>query len=71
MSNHKTNGILLAKQMFIEDLKQDQDFIEFKKRARTNDGTSYGTIIAAYKVFIIELGLTAENLISSYQKSLK
>jgi hypothetical protein len=75
MSNHKTNGLQLAKQQFFEDLKNDPDFIEHKQNACRNQksiGFSYGTMVAGVNVYVLNIITpSSETLISQFLKHLK
>lgn len=74
MCNHKTNGLLLAKKQFLEDLKTDKDFIEHKQNAHFDKsyGLSYGTMVAGVNHYVLNLvGPTSEKIISQFLKSLK
>lgn len=74
MCNHKTNGLMLAKKQFFEDLKTDKDFLEHKERAFYDKsyGYSYGTMVAGVNIYVLNIiTLSSEILISQYLKSLK
>jgi len=70
--NYKANGILLAKEQFIVDLQNDNDYIEFKKRCEyqfniNNYTGSYGVVNASNNKFVIDsIGDTCESLVSNY-----
>lgn len=75
MPNCKTNGLMLAKKQFFEDLKNDKDFIEHKQNAcrnQKNIGFSYGTLVAGVNVYILNIITpSSETIISQYLKSLR
>ena len=72
MPNCKTNGLMLAKQVFFEDLKNDKDFIEYKERTKLEQGYSYGTLIAGANHYVLNLvGPSSQTIISQFLKSLK
>ena len=70
----KTTQLLLAKQQFIEDLKQDEDFIAFKERALAPMKDlyySYG-VVTAYNDFVLTRKTpNSETLLLNYLKSFK
>lgn len=74
MPNGKTNGLMLAKKQFLEDLKTDVDFLEHKERAYYDKsyGFSYGTMVAGVNTYVLNIITpSSETLISQYLKSFK
>ena len=74
MPNGKTNGLMLARKQFLEDLKNDKDFLEHKEKAYYDKsyGLSYGTLVAGVNVYVLNIITpSSEKLISSFLKSLK
>jgi len=70
MSNYKYHGIKDAKKQFIQDLQQDDDYIEYKKRCMMDNYMSYGCVTANLNVYLLnEVGPTSESLIANYLKS--
>lgn len=71
-TNHKTLGIMDAKKQFIQDLYQDKDYIEYKKRCMIDHYTSYGCVTANLNVYLLnQIGPTCETLIADYTKEIK
>ena len=70
----KTNQLLLAKKQFIEDLKQDEDFIAYKERALApmkNLYYSYG-VVTAYNDFVLcRRTPNCQTLLTHFLKNLK
>ena len=72
--NYKNKGLTLAKKQFLEDLKQDKDFIEHKENAYFDKscGFSYGTMVAGVNVYLLNIITpSSETLISQFLKHLK
>lgn len=70
--NYKNKGLTLAKQQFLEDLKQDIDFIGYRERTKPEDGYTYGTLIAGRNCYILNMiGTSSENIIINFLKHLK
>ena len=70
----KITQLLLAKKQFIEDLKQDEDFIAYKERALApmrNQYYSYG-VVTAYNDFVLSRKTpNSQTLLLNYLKSFK
>jgi hypothetical protein len=70
----KMTQLQLAKKQFIEDLKQDQDFIAYKERALApmkHMYYSYG-VVTAYNDFVIcRKTPNCQTLLLNYLKSVK
>jgi hypothetical protein len=74
MCNYKTNGLMLAKKQFLEDLQNDKDFLEHKEKAYYDKsyGFSYGTMVAGVNVYVLNIITpSSQTLISQFLKSLK
>jgi len=62
-------NLTLAKEQFFKDLKEDQDFIQFKKRCKQADGTTYGVVVTGVKAYTINLReLSSRALISRFKR---
>ena len=70
----KMTQLLLAKQAFIEDLKQDEDFIAYKERALAPMKDlyySYG-VVTAYNDFVLSRQTpNCQTLLTHFLKNLK
>jgi len=72
MSNHKNYGLMVAKRQFLDDLYQDNDYLEYKKRCMIDSYTSYGCVTANLNTYLLnEVGPTCETLIAEYMKEIK
>lgn len=70
----KTTQLLLAKQQFIEDLKQDEDFIAFKERALAPMKDlyySYGVVTAYNDYLLSRKTPNCQTLLLNFLKTLK
>ena len=70
--NKKTNGIISAKQQFLQDLQNDTDFLIYKQKGyNEKERRNYGTINATQTRYELNLvGLATESLISQYKKQI-
>jgi len=71
MPNGKDKGLKLAKKQFLEDLRNDPDFIEHKKNSFYDKsyGLSYGTVVAGASMYVLNMvGPSSQTLISQFLK---
>lgn len=72
MSNYKHEKINQAKKQFTQDVQQDKDYIEYKKRCLIDSYTSYGAVLVSRNTFLLDqLGPSCETLIREYLKQFK
>jgi hypothetical protein len=72
MSNHKHEKINQAKKQFTQDVQQDKDYIEYKKRCLIDSYTSYGSVLVSQNIYMLSnLGPSCETLIREYLKQFK
>jgi len=63
--NYKFYNLLEAKKQFLEDLKQDAHFIEYKKNCGKMNDKNYGVAIAG-NGYTIDQNITSEQLIADF-----
>jgi hypothetical protein len=63
-NNYKSYNLLQAKKQFLEDLKLDNDFVEYKRNSHKNNRT-YGTVIVG-QGYCIDCLISSEQIISNF-----